>query len=232
MGRTAGTQSVYMDFVARDATTAGVAPPTLEELSRELVYRAANQRIVLVPGADPVVVAGLQLSVARVDAAIALTITNTAAMPVAYRVMTTVTPASTKCAQVEPIPHDAMVLAKGASATRAECFYSDDAAVAVTSVETIELTPLAAYYLDQVPAAAVGIEPRISRAHVGNITRDRCAPVVGQALKTMVENGKITWRDLADFYARHRCQTYQFPLSYRAITAQNLRALPAGAESP
>ncbi len=227
MGRTEGTETVYMDHVARDAAAAGVATPSLEDLSRELVYRAAGDRIVLAPGDAPVTVAGLQLSAAKVDDAIALTITNTTSIAVAYRVMTVVTPASPRCAQVEPIAHDAVVLAKGATVTRAECGYTADAAIGVTSVETIELPPLEAYYLDHVPAVALGIEPRIARAHVGYVTHDRCAPVVGQALKTMVETGKISWRDLADFYARHRCQTYQFRLSYRAVTVQSPRSIPA-----
>jgi hypothetical protein len=51
--------------------------------------------------------------------------------------------------------------------------------------------------------------------------------VLGQAVRNGIESGEIGWRDLVDFYARHRCQTYTFPLEYRAFNVDGQRTLPA-----
>jgi hypothetical protein len=50
---------------------------------------------------------------------------------------------------------------------------------------------------------------------------------VPQAVRSGLERGEIGWRDLIDFYARHRCQTYQFPLLYRAFKIDGERPVPA-----
>ena len=47
-----------------------------------------------------------------------------------------------------------------------------------------------------------------------------------EAVRAGLERGEIGWRDLVDFYARHRCQTYQFPISYRAFSAEGAMRLP------
>jgi len=46
-------------------------------------------------------------------------------------------------------------------------------------------------------------------------------------VRSGIERGDITWRDLADFYARHRCQTYPFPPKYHAFRENGEQALPA-----
>ncbi len=50
---------------------------------------------------------------------------------------------------------------------------------------------------------------------------------MSQAVRSGIERHEISWRDLVDFYARHRCQTYQFPTSYRALTSDGERPIPA-----
>ena len=42
-----------------------------------------------------------------------------------------------------------------------------------------------------------------------------------------LDRGDLQWRDLVDFYARHRCQTYQFPVSYKALKQDGERPIPA-----
>jgi hypothetical protein len=105
--------------------------------------------------------------------------------------------------------------------------YRSDLATAVTKVETVEAKPLAKYYLSQVPPITVGVEERIARGHVGRESKEPCSPIVSQAVRTGLERGEIGWRDLADFYSRHRCQTYSFPLGYRAFTEDGQRRIPA-----
>jgi hypothetical protein len=48
-----------------------------------------------------------------------------------------------------------------------------------------------------------------------------------QVVRSGLENGRIGWRDLVDFYARHRCQTYEFPIAYRALKSDGERPIPA-----
>jgi len=81
--------------------------------------------------------------------------------------------------------------------------------------------------LNHVPPAIVGIDPRVARGH-RPATTQRCTSAVSQAGRSGLERGEIGWRDLVDFYARHRCQTYQFPLTYRAFNRDNERTVPAG----
>ena len=100
---------------------------------------------------------------------------------------------------------------------RVECGWHDGIALAVARVETLEVLPLSAWYLDHVPPSAVGIEPRIARGHRQPASGAPCAFALSQAVRSGLERGEIGWRDLVDFYARHRCQTYQFPLSYQSI---------------
>jgi hypothetical protein len=221
------SQRVYLDLIARDAAAAGVPTPSIEMVSQPLAYEVDATRHVLEVGQPAITLVGLELRATQRDGALALTITNTTGHDVGYRVVTSMVPSTSSCTNVKPIAHNAMVLAKGDSLTRAECGFRADLGIAVTAVETVRVPPLAAFYLGQVPPAAVGIEPRIARGHVGLTTKEPCVPALGQALRTAIENGKITWRDLVDFYARHRCQTYQFPLSYRAITESAPQALPA-----
>jgi hypothetical protein len=97
-------------------------------------------------------------------------------------------------------------------------------ALAVSRAETVEVPPLSAWYLDHVPLSAVGLEPRFTRGHLAPETGARCTFAMPQAVRSGLERGEIGWRDLIDFYARHRCQTYQFPLSYRAFKQDGERS--------
>jgi hypothetical protein len=81
--------------------------------------------------------------------------------------------------------------------------------------------------LSQVPPTVVGIEERIARGHRGVQTGESCSSMLSQVVRTGIDRGDIGWRDLVDFYSRHRCQTYQFPPSYRALKSDGERALPA-----
>jgi hypothetical protein len=120
-----------------------------------------------------------------------------------------------------------MTIRKNASETRIECTWREGIALTIARVQTIEVSPLSAWYLDHVPPSAVGIEPRIARGHQPPRTSERCGFALSQAVRSGLERGQIGWRDLVDFYARHRCQTYQFPMSYRAFSSDGERSVPA-----
>jgi len=41
-----------------------------------------------------------------------------------------------------------------------------------------------------------------------------------------IRSGDIEWRDLVDFFARHRCNTYSFFDRYKAFQGDGLEKLP------
>jgi hypothetical protein len=226
--KSGGSQSIYQSYLSRDAAAAGVDVPTIADMSRKLAYHVEASRHVLEVGAPPVELAGLQLHVEHSGAAIVLVMKDLLPSDVAYEVTTLPTGVGADACEGEPpLPFNGMVIARGTSETRVECGWHDGMAIAVTKVETIEVPALSSWYLSQLPPAAVGIEPRIARGHHGVVTRDPCTPVLPQVVRAGLDDGQITWRDLVDFYARHRCQTYQFPASYRAFTSDGERPLPA-----
>jgi hypothetical protein len=218
---------VYQDFLAKDAALAGVAAPSYEAMSRKLLYRVDEGRQVLEVGAKPVDMAGLRLQVLRSDDAIVLEILNTTKANLGYIVVTEPTPNLAGCSSVGALPFNAMVIEKGQRETRVECAYRPNLAISVIRVETVELSPLQAWYVAQVPPRHVGIDDRIGRGHRQPKSPERCISLVSQAVRTGIENGEIVWRDLVDFYARHRCQTYAFPASYRAFTSDGQRRIPS-----
>lgn len=226
LGRSAASPEVYLDFVAGDAAAAGLRAPTIEALARALPYRRDDARHVLEVDQPALELAGVRLRAVHLDDALALEITNTTASDLAYQVATSAIPAAA-CATTAARPFNAMTIAASRSETRIECGWRDGAALAVTRVETLEVPPLSAWYLAQVPPSVVGIEPRLARGHRGGATRLKCGAAQPQAVRSGLERGEIGWRDLVDFYARHRCETYQFPLEYRYIEKDGGRALPA-----
>jgi hypothetical protein len=227
LSRSASSPAVYKGFLESDATAAGLRVPSVEEMSRKLAYRVDEARHVLEPGQPPIEVAGLRLHVERTGDQIVLVIQSLLPSDAAYEVTTQPSTGGNACNSARPLPFNAMVIAKGSSERRTECAWRDRMAIIVTKVETIELSPLSAWYVGQVPPQVVGIEDRIARGHRGIEAKETCSAVVPQVVRTGLDRGDIGWRDLIDFYARHRCQTYQFPSNYRAFRSDGERAVPS-----
>jgi len=225
--QTNSSQVVYHDYLVKDARVAGVSTPTVGDMSRKLTYRVDEARQSLGVGQRAIDAAGLRLEARQVGNRLVLDIENRTQHALAYRVITQPTPRIAACNTVSPLPIDAMVIEKGAHEVRAECVWRDDMTIVVTRVETMEVNPLSAWYLDQVPPTQVGIERRIARGHHRPRGASSCITLSSQAVRSGIENGEIQWRDLVDFYARHRCQTYPFPASYRALTSDGQRRIPA-----
>lgn len=215
--------AMYLDLLARDAAAAGLPKPTIAEMSRKLPYRVDEREHVLEVGQRPIELAGLALRAVSTGEALGLEIRNTTRSELAYLVITT-DPGT--CAAARPLPLNVMVIGAQQHETRVECVWREDATITITRVETIELPPLSAWYVSQVPPAVLGIEDRIARGHRVERTGEPCTSIIPQAVKSGLERGEIGWRDLVDFYARHRCQTYQFPLSYRAFKSEGALRLP------
>jgi hypothetical protein len=224
--RSTASPEVYRGFLQRDAQSASLHMPTMEDMSRKFPYRVDEARHVLEPGKPAIEVAGLRLRLDRAGDQVDLVIQNLIESDVAYEVSTTVTVGASVCNAVRSLPYNAMVLEKGGSETRTECGFRAGIAVVVTKVETIEVPRLSAWYLSQVPPTLVGTEDRLARGHHGVQTSEPCSSVQSAMVKAGMDRGEITWRDLADFYARHRCQSYPFPSSYRAFKADGEHQLP------
>ena len=225
--KSTGAPAVYQDFLEKDALAAGVSTPSFEDMTRKLSFRADDVRHVLEVGEPAIQVAGLKLAAVYANETLALDIENVSGANLAYFIKTTPTPAVADCMRARPLPFNAMVIEKGAKETRVECVKREGTAIVVTKVETVEVSPLAAFYMRQVPPALVGVEDRVAKGHLAPKTKEPCSPILSQAVRTGLERGEIGWRDLADFYSRHRCQTYSFPLGYRAFTEDAQRAIPA-----
>jgi hypothetical protein len=226
LARSSAAPSVYQDFVGKDAAAAAVPMPTLAELSRKLPYQVDDVRHVLEVGEPPLAVAGVRVRAVHVAEGLALEIVNATGANIAYHVVTAPISAG-HCNAASVLPFNAMTIAKDHVETRIECGWHDGISLAVTRVETLEVLALSAWYLNHVPPSVVGIEPRILRGHRSPDASVRCASAVSQAVRSGLERGEIGWRDLADFYARHRCETYQFPYTYRAFKSDGERSLPA-----
>jgi hypothetical protein len=226
----AASPAMYLDLLARDAAAAGLPRPTIEEMSRKLPYRMDEGRHVLEVGQRPIEVAGLKLSAVRAGDALGLEIRNATRTDLAYRVSSAPVPGAEGCDAARPLPLNTMVVGADQRETRVECVWREGLAIAVTRVETVELSPLSARYVSQVPPTVVGLDARIARGHRVELAGERCTSIVPQALRIGLERGEIGWRDLIDFYARHPCHTYQFPITYRAFTTDGARRLPVTAQ--
>ena len=228
LATTGATAEAYQDFLAKDAAHAGLATPTLDTMGRKFPYRVDEVRHVLEVGQPALEIAGLRVRALHVLAPIdglALEIENATDADLAYQVVTQPI-AGANCTTAPVLPFNAMTVARGHRETRVECAWRTGIALAVLRIETLEVPALSVWYLNHVAPAAVGVDPRVGRGHHPD-TSEPCALVMPQAVRSGLERGEIGWRDLVDFYARHRCQTYQFPMKYRAFKEDGEHSLPA-----
>lgn len=226
LSKTAGSPGIYRDFLEQDASAAGLRTPSIADMSRKLAYRVDEARHVLELGHPAIEAAGLRLRVERSGDAVVMIIQNLLGSDVAYEIASMPSTGAYICNAARPLPINAMVIAKGGSETRTECVWRDGMSIVVTKVETMEVSSLSSFYLSQVPPRLVGVDERIARGH-RRVGTDACSAVVSQAVRNGMDHGEIGWRDLVDFYARHRCQTYHFPSTYRALTEDGERPIPA-----
>jgi hypothetical protein len=219
--------AVWKNFLETDAKAAGVAVPTASQMARRFVYRSDTGRHELTFAAPTVAAAGLELTLERSENELAvLALANKTDSDLAYRVLSTPSAGASACNAASLLATNAMVIAKGGTERRTVCVFRSDLVVMITKIEGVEVPPLSAWYLQQVSPLAVGLEPRLAKAHRGD-ERPICTPNLPQSVRGGLQTGDLGWRDLVDFYARHRCETYQFPVMYRAFTRDNERPLPA-----
>lgn len=226
--RSTQTESGWVASLDKDALAAGVEAPTPQAMSKKLVMRADEGTRTLAPGEPAIDAAGLRLSAVESGGTLALVIENRATSDLAYRVVTRVRPDG-GCGRRDVDAYNANVVARGGREVRSECAYRGGMSLEISRVESIELSPLSAFYVSKVPPRALGADARLAVGHEPDLPGGAqvCNIAVSQALRAGLDSGAIQWRDLVDFYARHRCETYQFPLQYRAFVRDSERPLPA-----
>lgn len=226
--RSTQTESGWVASLDKDALAAGVEAPTPQAMSKKLVMRADEGTRTLAPGEPAIDAAGLRLSAVESGGTLALVIENRATSDSAYRVVTRVRPDG-GCGRREVDAYNANVVPRGGREVRSECTYRGGMSLEISRVESIELSPLSAFYVSKVPPRALGADARLAVGHEPDLPGGAqvCNIAVSQALRAGLDSGAIQWRDLVDFYARHRCETYQFPLQYRAFVRDGERPLPA-----
>jgi hypothetical protein len=226
------TPLAYKGYLQTDAETAGVPVPSVEAMGRKLVHRIDEAHVGLAPGDPPREIAGLRLSavVQRGDNGddLVLVIDNPGERDLAYDIVTKPSYGTSACNQRTIVAFNAMVVAAHAAEKRSECIYRSGMVLGIERVETLELAPLQTYYVSRVPPQAVGIELRLAQGHRPSLPGgvSVCNIAMSQSIRAGLENGTFGWRDLVDFYARHRCDTYRFPEDYRAFTKDGERPLP------
>jgi hypothetical protein len=222
------TPRVYKSYLDHDADVAGVRPPTIEAMGARLVGQVDESRHALSPGDAPIDVAGLRLSVLVEKNDLVLVIENPGDIDLAYAVQTNPSYGTALCSQRTVRSFNAMVVARGTAEKRVECVYREGLVLAIERVETIALNPLQSTYVSRVPPAAVGVETRLAQGHRPRLPAgvEVCNLSMSQSIRSAIENGAISWRDLVDFYARHRCETYGFPDGYHAFGKDGERPLP------
>ncbi len=236
--RVGQSSDLYANYLRSDSLAQGIQPPTtLDQMSAVFPYQIDNQRRTLSAGGEPITVAGLRLRLTAQRIAdergqqMVLEIENTSQEPLAYRVQTRPSKGTKPCHGKQDMLHNAIVIAPGTSVMRVECLYRDGWELEIDSVETIQLPELAAIYVSWMSPTELGIDARTSRGHRPTGMAKQCDRHHAASIQRSLERGEITWRDLIDFYARHRCTTYSFVSDYKAFTRNKERALPATATS-
>lgn len=222
------TPLAYKGYLENDAHDAQVPVPTVEAMGKKLVYRVDEAHRGLAPGDPPVEIAGLKLQAvvqpgARGDDLV-LVIDNPTGVDLAYDVVTAPSYGTQACNGRKVLALDANVVAHHAEEKRSECVYRDGMVLGIEKVETLELNPLESYYVSRTPPHALGLDPRLAAGHRPGFPV--CNISMSQSIRAALESGSVTWRDLVDFYARHRCDTYGFPDGYHAFAADGEHPLP------
>jgi hypothetical protein len=232
---------IYKGYLERDSSTYGVDRTTPEELAQPFPYEKSEAAQQLAPG-GPAIETGMLRVSARVQKLemqsrqgksgaehFIVRIENKRQRPIAYRVQTTFGAGSDdSCSKKGALPHNAVAIPAGGAVERTECFYRAKMVVTVEQIEAMELPPLSYFYVSRLFPPHIGASERTSANHQVP-SGQTCTTVPQQTILIGMEKGTVSWRDVIDFYARHRCETYDFPLGYRAITAKGQYKLPVSA---
>ncbi len=130
-----------------------------------------------------------------------------------------------RCLTKGDLEHNALALLPGEAVERTECVYRRGMDLKIERIETMSLPALSYYYVSQLRPSHIGLDARATEGHRAPAGRI-CDDIPEQAIRLGMEKETVSWRDVVDFYARHRCETYTFPVGYRAFTRKGQLPLP------
>ena len=230
--------AAYEKHLLDDSRAAGIDPPaTIARMSREFIYKKDAVERTLQHGDTPIDAVGLRLRLVVQDIRgthrrqMVLEIENRTEHALAYRIQTQPTKGTKPCHNKEDIGHNAMAIAPGTSELRSECTYRSGWGLKIQSVETIRLPELAFIYVSWVMPSRIGMDRRATRGHRPIGSSSPCEIRLAANIENGLQSGEISWRDVVDFYARHRCPTYSFPYGYKAFEKEGDLRLPVAHES-
>lgn len=139
-----------------------------------------------------------------------LQLTNKTDRHLAYRVATR---SSGSCRGKGHLPHNAIAIAPGESIERTECLLRA-ANTQIEQVEVMELTPLGYHYASRLDPERLQYDSRTSGGHdyAGHAP---CRMIPWRQIRSAIKQEEARWYDVIDFYARHNCDEYTFPVGYR-----------------
>ena len=220
---------IFAAYVEKDARAFGVAAPTAARLGEPLAYEQVQPRHALPVGGAPFETRTLRIAARQKRGALVLEIENLTDQHLAYRVVTTPTLDLPRCLTKPDLAHNAVALLPHEKLERSECIADPrEGRILLESVESLALPELGYFYVSRLPPTHIGLDARTSRGHKA-AKGEACAYVPEQAIRLGIQKGAVTWRDVVDFYARHRCETYLFPVGYRAFSRPGERTLPVSA---
>ena len=233
---------IYKGYLEQDSSLYGVERTTPEDLQLPFPYEKSEEPRVLAPGG------AFETGMLRVSARVqklevhtrqgksaaehlVVRIENKRPHPVAYRLHTSFgVGGDENCTKKGALAHNAIAIPAGAYVERAECFYRSRMTLTVLLVEAMELPPLSYYYVSRLFPLHIGLPDRTAAGHKIP-AGETCSTVPQQAILLGMEKGTVSWRDVVDFYARHRCETYDFVPGYRAYTTKGQYKLPVSPRS-
>lgn len=223
----------YAAFLAEDSAAYGVRPSaTIESMSKKLPYSLDENRHELQPGGNRASVesSGLRITASARgsgrDQMLTLRIDNLTDKPLAYHIETAPERGTRECVRKSTVRHNALALESKGYVVRSECGHKPGKGIEILKIETMTLPELSYYYVSALSPASVGLDPRPTAGHKPPNNVEPCTRAPSASLERAVETGETSWRDLIDFYARHSCKTYRFPLSYKAFMKSGERPLP------
>ncbi len=223
------SQPIYQALVEQDAKKFALSAPSAAELAQpNPYYDEIRGRRALVPG-KPVetrhlkIVLKVEKRQALIDGQtfradhLVLSIENRSNGYLAYRIVTQA-PRNQRCQNKGDIPHNAIVLAPKQTIERSECLHRDATKLDLLSVEVMELGALAAHYVSRLPPTLVLYDVRTSSGHVP-MAGELCPQTFSwREIRDGVAANEFDWKDVIDFYARHKCDEYAFFRAYRYRT--------------
>lgn len=226
--------AAWAGYLEMDARTYGVPKPEPSELMGVFKYRLDSDAHFLSlakGGKKSLEVAGLRLELSKQDIRgrtkkqMVLSIENTTNRPLAYRVITRPSKGTQACSQKKKLRHNAIAVLPGGVERRSECIYRKGWKLKIKRVETLELPLLSYHYVSRLFPAQVGYESRVVAGHRPP-RGEECRLILPASTSRGIESGSVAWRDIIDFYARHRCETYTFPINYTHFTKPGEVELP------